>query len=278
MIALLPIAQGVIERGLIYSLVVIGIYITSRIIRFDDLTVEGSFGIGGAVTAACLVNNINFWFSLPLVLLAGALTGLATGLLHTKLKLNNLISGIIVTTGLFSLCLKIGSANTMVPATLSLFNTVQAWYILVPLACILVLALRWLLTTEIGFLLRAVGSNPRMLTNIGKDIDTYKMLGIGISNMITALAGSLLVHYVGYFSIWASVGTLIFALTGLILAQLISAGCGINLILGAIAYQAVIAATFEFDIDPVWQKLITALLLVALFSVRNSTISATVTR
>lgn len=275
MIALISIAQGIIERGLIYALVVMAVYITTRIIKFDDLSVEGSFGLGGAVTAACLTNGISLWITMPLTLLAGAVSGTATGLLHTKLALNNLISGIIVTTALFSVCLKIGSSNTIVPQAHTLFYYLPPLPLLLAIAAIVLIGLRWFLTTEMGFLLRALGSNPRMLTNIGKDSSTYKIMGIALSNMLTALAGSLLVQYVGYFSIWASVGILIIALTGLILAELLGNNAGINLLLGALAYQAIIAATFEFNIDQDWNKLMTAVLLVTLFAIKQSTASST---
>src|SRR5258708_7294962 len=97
------IIQGIIERGLIFSVCVMSIYLTSRIIKFDDLSVEGSFGLGGALTALLLTRGIPNIITLPLVVIAGALAGLATALLHTQLKLNNLISGIVVTTALFSI-------------------------------------------------------------------------------------------------------------------------------------------------------------------------------
>src|ERR1700733_11392811 len=97
----IEIIQGTIERGLIFGLITAGIYISSRIIKFDDLTVEGSFGIGGAITAQCLILGMSPWLALLCALITGALSGIVTGLLHTKLKLNNLISGIVTTTALF---------------------------------------------------------------------------------------------------------------------------------------------------------------------------------
>src|SRR5438477_9627756 len=103
----LLIIQGIFERGLIFSLCIMALYLTSRIIRFDDLSLEGSFGLGGAIMALLLTKNIPWYCTLPIIIIAGALSGLATGLLHTKLKLNNLISGIVVMTALFSVNLKI---------------------------------------------------------------------------------------------------------------------------------------------------------------------------
>src|SRR4030095_14562816 len=116
------IIQGIIERGLIFSITVMSIYITSRIIKFDDLSVEGSFGLGGALAALLLTNNIPSFIALPLVIIAGALAGLATGLLHTQLKLNNLISGIVVTTALFSINLKIAGSNMVLGSKSTIFD------------------------------------------------------------------------------------------------------------------------------------------------------------
>lgn len=272
MMSLVPIVEGVIERGLLFSLVVVAVYLTSRIIKFDDLSVEGSFGIGGAVTAACLAHDVSVFIALPLSLLAGALTGMATGLLHTKLKLNNLMSGIIVTTGLFSIALKLASSNVGIAHTTTLFSYVPHSIILLSVLSISISGgILWLLHTEIGYMLQAVGSNERMLTTLGKDIDTYKIGCLMLANSITALAGSLFVQLVGYFSIWSNVGMLIIAMTGLILAEFVSKKITIvSLLLGAILYQAIIAATFELQLDPSWNKLVTALLLVVLLSVKKN--------
>src|SRR5690349_5934469 len=116
------IIQGIIERGLIFALCVMSMYLTSRIIRFDDLSLEGSFGLGGAVMALLLSKNIAWWLAFPCVILSGAIAGLATGLLHTKLKLNNLISGIVVMTALFSINLKIAGSNMVLSNKATLFT------------------------------------------------------------------------------------------------------------------------------------------------------------
>ncbi|MGE0009399.1 MAG: hypothetical protein AB7F19_02555 [Candidatus Babeliales bacterium] len=271
MLSLLPILEGVIERGLLFSLVVVAVYLTSRIIKFDDLSVEGSFGIGGAVTAACLAHDISIIIALPLALLAGALTGMATGLLHTKLKLNNLMSGIIVTTGLFSIALKLASSNVGLSHATTLFTYApHTIIVLIIISVLIAWGVLWLLHTEVGYMLYAVGSNERILTTLGKNIDTYKIGCLMLANSITALAGSLFVQLVGYFSIWSNVGMLIIAMTGLILSEMITTHITFwSLLLGSILYQGIIAATFEFQLDPSWNKLITALLLVALLSIKQ---------
>jgi putative tryptophan/tyrosine transport system permease protein len=145
------IIEGIIERGLIFALCVMGVYLTSRIIHFDDLSVEGSFGLGGALMALLITRNIPWWIALPLVTFAGASAGMATGLLHTRLKLNNLISGIVVTTALFSINLKIAGSNMVLNDKATIFNLIPTNYahlkllLLIPLACGVVIALKWLL-------------------------------------------------------------------------------------------------------------------------------------
>ncbi len=267
------IIQGIIERGLIFSVTVMAIYLTSRIIKFDDLSVEGSFGLGGALAALLLTHNVPSFIALPLVIVAGACAGLTTALLHTQLKLNNLISGIVVTTALFSINLKIAGSNMVLNNKTTIFdfipfinnNTIKI-IMLLPLICALLLFIKWLLNTECGFLFTAVGDNPQMLTNLGKNPQHYIMGALMISNALTALAGAIFVHYVGYFSIWASVGILIIALAGLIIAETLGSGFGFTLILGAIIYQAIIATTFEFNVDPEWNKFITALLIILMIA------------
>lgn len=272
----LEIIQGIVEQGLIYALIVIGIYLSSRIINFDDLTVEGSFGIGGALSAQTLAMGLGPVLGLPMAMIAGALSGLATGLLHTKLKLNNLISGIVVTTALFSVTLKTGGSNMAIAGKSTIFSFVpdsliayKYLIILIPLNVAAVYIISWFLNTEVGFLLRAVGDNPQMLTNLGKNTDFYKILGLMLCNMFAALSGALWVQKVGYFSIWGNVGILIMSLAGLILAEAISKKFGLALIVGAIAYQAIITLTFELQLDQDWNKLVTALLIVVLIVIKN---------
>jgi putative tryptophan/tyrosine transport system permease protein len=272
------IIQGIIERGLIFSVPLMSIYITSRIIRFDDLSVEGSFGLGGALMALLLTKDISWLAAFFIVIAAGAIAGLATGLLHTKLQLNNLISGIVVTTGLFSINLKIAGSNMIIGNKTTLFSVMPLLgtmkiIMLLPLIVALLLLVRWFLQTEAGYLFNAVGDNPQMLTNLGKNADTYTIAALMLANALTAFAGALFVQYVGYFSIWSSVGILIIALAGLILSETLGRAFSFNLLIGAILYQAIIAATFEFNVDPEWNKLITAVLIILMISLkRNSSI------
>jgi putative ABC transport system permease protein len=204
-------------------------------------------------------------------------SGIITGLLNTKLKLNNLISGIVVTTGSFSIMLKIAGANITLINKPTIFNIMPSLWsssyntllLLLAIVITILYSIKWFLNTEVGFLLQAVGDTPQMLINVGKSVDFYITMGLVISNTLAALAGGIFVQYVGYFSIWTSVGVLIIGLAGMILAQTLSTSFGFLLIVGSIFYQAILAITFELQCDPDWNKLITALLIIVLIMIKQ---------
>lgn len=273
MIETIEIITNAIEMGLIYSLVIIGVFITSRIIKFDDLSVEGSFATGGAIIAKSLILGLNCWLGITAAIITGAVVGLMTGLLHTKLKINNLISGLIITTAMFSINLKTAGANISLTSTTNIFNSLiqdNNLLILLPISLLVLFATKWFLNTETGFMLKTVGCNPQMLTTLGKNIDTYKIMGLCISNSMTALAGALFVQYTGFFSITGSIGTLIIALAGLMLGEIINKKIGLGLIIGAILYQIIFTITIELQLDPAWNKLITAIIMVLLLLLKRN--------
>lgn len=265
----------VLLQGLIYSFVVMGVYLSSRIIRFDDLTTEGSFGFGGAITAILIVSGMSPWWTLLFSIMGGALAGVVTGVLHTKMKMNKLISGLVVTTALFSICLKLAKSNLPIPGNNSIFVSITSYeiplfsiVILGTLVGIVYLGVRVLLLSEMGLILKAVGSNPQMAISMGKNVEGYKILGLAIANSLTALAGSLFVQWNGFFSITGNLGTLVIGLAGLILAEMIKPVFGFGLILGAILYQAIFAVTIEFELEPMWNNLIKAILIVILIQIK----------
>ncbi len=265
------------EVGSIYSLVVLAVFLTSRIIKFDDLSVDGSFATGGAITA--LLCSFHVWpiLLLPLAFASGAAVGMLTGLLYTKLKINNLMSGIIVMTGIFSLNLKIAGPNVSLADSTTIFYMPKIFLhdwgnvtVLGTIIALIFIIANWFLETELGFLLRATGSSPQMLCNLGKNVDHYRLAALMLANGLTALAGSLFVQYTGFFSITGSIGTLVIGLAGLIITESLSNKSCLFLILGAIGYQALIACTIELQVDPLWNKLITACLIVIMLVIRQS--------
>lgn len=273
---LVALLLGIIERGLVLAPISLALYLTSYIIKFDDLTIEGSFGTGGALTACLLSYGLPWPIAIPVSIIGGALCGLATGLLHTHLKINNLISGIIVATALFSINIKLATSYRALSQVTTIFSTIPAGLnaykgiiILAPLLTILVLILHWFLTTKAGFLLQALGNNPQFLTNLGKSTAVYTCAMLMLANGLSALAGSLFVQYVSYFSIWTNVGMLILGLAGLIIAQTFTKKMNLAILLGPLCYQAIIAVTFELQLDQDLNKLITAILIVLLISLNQ---------
>lgn len=277
MIELLQVTQAIAERGIIFGILVAGVYLSSRIMKFDNLSVEGTFGLGGAINAVLLNYQWNPWLALICATLGGVLTGILTGFINTKFNINNLISGIIVSTGLFSITLKIAGSNMILQQKNTIFQMIPDFFveyqyiiILTILAVCIISLLKWFLKTELGFLLYALGENPQMLLNLRKNVDGYKMFGLALSNATTALASALYVQYTGYFSIWAGVGILIIGLAGMILGESISNHFGFAVIIGSIMYQVIIALTFELQINQDWNKLITALLIVCMLLAKQA--------
>lgn len=265
---ILQIILNVILQGLIYSFVVMGVYLSSRIIKFDDLTTEGSFGFGGAITASLIVSGLSSWLSVPLAMMGGAIAGVVTGILHTKMKMNNLMSGLVVTTALFSICLKLATSNLALPEGSAIFSSNYEMPLLGVLVGVAFFGLRRLLMSEMGLILKTVGSNPQMVVSLGKSVDGYKIFALAVANSLTALAGALFVEWNGYFSIVGNVGTLVIGLAGLILAEMIRPRFGYGLIIGAILYQAVFAITIELGLPPMWNNLIKAALIVLLIQIK----------
>lgn len=277
MITLLLIFKGIIERGLIYSILILGLYISSRIIKFENMSIEGAFSLGGAINIILLNFGINPFIALLLTTIAGAISGIVTGLLYEKIKINSLISGIITTTGLFSIILKIAGSNVILKNDNSIFTNNEIFFskevntfMIILFFCLLItFILKWFLNTEIGLLLYAVGENEQILINIGKSTTKYKLIGLGISNALAALSHGLLIQYIGYYSIWFSSGILIIALAGTILGEIFTKKFNYYLLLGGMLYQIILTITFELNIHPDWNKLITALIIVGILFLKN---------
>jgi putative tryptophan/tyrosine transport system permease protein len=266
------------EMGLIYALVTVSVWLTSVLLKYDDISIEATFCLGGALTARLLVLGCPVLMTPLAAVVSGAVIGLITGLLHLFLKLNNLITGIIVLSGLFSVNLLVGSANISLvqfgncfeylPVIPGLTNTVVGLAFIV---FFVVLFIKWLLTTELGLLLRATGHNKLFISRLGKSTVFYILLIFMLAHSIGALAGTLFVQYTGFFSIWSGAGILIIALASLMIARLLSKEFGVQLIAGAVIYQAIITLSLTMHSWPELNKLITALLLVFLMLMQKST-------
>lgn len=255
---------------------VLGVYITYRILDFPDLSVDGSFPLGAAVTAYCLVNGVNPYLALFYALLAGALAGFTTGILHVKLGISNLLSGILVMTGLYSVNLRVMSRpNIALFNVETIFSSGVPSIVIVAIAAIATkLLLDWYLSTKAGFMLKATGDNPQLVTTLGVDIGKTKIIGVMISNAIVAVSGSILAQQQSYSDVQMGVGIVVMGLASIIVGQSLFKKISIvkvttSVLVGSIIYRAAIAAALRTNLEPTDLRLITALIVVVFLGVNN---------
>ena len=210
---------SVLEQGLIYGIMALGVYITYKILDFPDLSVDGTFPLGAAVTAALIKSGVNPYLTLPIAFAAGLAAGICTGLIHVKFKVRDLLSGIIVMTGLYTVNLFIaGTNNVPLFSTDTIFRnkllsgifgeSTPLWLDIVIILVIVLICkvlLDLYMKTQSGYLLRAVGDNDVIVTALAKDKGNVKILGLAIANGLVALSGCVFAQQSRVFDI--SMGT-----------------------------------------------------------------------
>ena len=264
---------GVFEQGFIYAIMALGVYITYKILDFPDLSVDSTFPLGAAVTTVMLSSGKNPLLALIAATAAGAIAGMVTGIIHVKFKVRDLLSGIIVMTGLYTLNLRIvgGSANVplfnyksvfdndfingIFPEALAPYKTVIIIFIIMIIAKIL---LDLYLKTKSGYLLRAVGDNETIVTSLAKDSGFVKIVGLAISNGLVALAGSVMCQQQRFFEISMGTGTIVIIGTNVFKGNLIKATTAV--VIGSVIYKACVAIAIEVGLPATDLKLITAVL------------------
>lgn len=257
---------GILEEGLVYAIMALGVYITYKILDFPDLSVDGTFPLGAAVTAAGIANGLPFIGTIsPVAALfisftVGALAGCITGLIHVKLKVRDLLSGIIVMTALYSINLRIaGKANlpifsketifsnsflsAHVPEAASPFIVTIILFVIVMICKVLLDAY---LQTRSGYLLRAVGDNDVLVTSLAKDKGLVKIVGLAIANGFAALAGSVYCQQKGFFEISIGTGTMVIGLANVIIGTQLLKRVGFirsttAVIIGSIVYKTCVS-------------------------------------
>ena len=273
---------SVLEQGLIYAILALGVYITFKILDFPDMSVDSSFPLGAAVTALMITKGYSPLLTLPASMIAGALAGAITGLIHVRLKVRDLLSGIIVMTGLYSVNLHIaGRANVQLfmndtifknPLVSSLPFEVQTFVPVVILAALTLLTkvlMDLYLATRSGFLLRATGDNPTLVATLAKDSGSVKILGLAIANALVALSGCIMCQYQRYFDISMGTGTLVLAVASVIVGTQLLKGFRFlratsAVVLGSILYKGCVALALNFGLSPFDLKLVTAALLLVI--------------
>ncbi len=260
---------GTIEQSFIFAIMVLGVYISYKILDFPDMTVDGSFPLGAAVSAALIVKGVNPLIALVVAMLAGAVAGLITGMIHVKLKVTNLLAGIIVMTGLYSVNLRImGKSNIPLFMSKHLFNgTVSVIVVVVIFLLIVKLTIDFLLKTKFGFVLKALGDNESLVTALGLDGNKLKLYGLMIANSLVALSGGILAQYQGFADVGMGTGTIITGLASIIIGEAVIGKKKIikattMVIIGTVIYRAIIALSLKLGMNASDLKLITSILVV----------------
>ena len=272
----MDVLNTAISQGFLWSLMAMGIYITYRILNIADLTAEGSFPLGAAVAASMIVSGQNVIFATLAAVIAGMCAGLITGLLHTKLKIPALISGILSMTGLYSMNLRImGRSNISLLGTRTIFTLFHNMGIpthMIPMVVgiigsILVIFLLFLFfRTEIGFVLRSTGDNEQMTRAQGVSTDAMKILGLVISNGLIAVAGSLVAQNNGFADISMGIGAIVIGLAAVTIGEVMFSNLTIakrlmTVVLGSIVYRMIIALAINLNMNPNDLRLISAVIL-----------------
>lgn len=269
---------GILEEGLIYAILALGVLITYRILDFPDLTVDSSFPLGAAVSAILTVNGMHPVLTLVMAALAGAAAGLATGLIHVKCRVRDLLSGIITMTALYSVNLRIaGRANLPFFNMETIFDNALVRglpallqpYAKVLVVLVIVLVVKVLLdlfmNTKAGFLLRAEGDNPAVVTTLARDGGLVKIEGLVIANALVSLAGAVMAQKNRVFEISMGTGAIVFGLAAVIIGTNLfkdrqKVNSSTAAIVGSVIYKACVALALSMGLMPQDLKLVTAAL------------------
>jgi len=270
-------------QGLCFSALALGIYISMKIFNIPDITTDGSYTLGAVVTGVLLTHHQPGYVILPAVIIAGGVAGALTGLIHTKLKVNALLAGILVMTALYSVNLSImGTSNLPLNSFPTLFNLVKisadfnrnSFWIVSIFVLVITLMIGYLLKTDFGIAMRATGNSESMIRSLGVNTDRMKITGLALANALTAVSGYLISQFQGFTDISMGIGIVIIGLGSVIIAETLinwfkitSVGLSLALVLaGAIIFQLVLAVTLDIGIDATMLKLVTAVFVLLIVS------------
>ncbi len=278
---------GALQEGLIFGVMAIGVYLTFRVLDFPDLTVDGSLPLGASITALALTNGVNPFFALILSAIGGFSAGTITALINTKLKVLHLLASILTMIALYSINIRImGGPNTSLMGVDTVFDPLitlgvpphlVSTVFFVFIVIIVVIFIVWFLYTELGLSILATGDNSQMITSQGVNTHNMIILGVGLSNALVALCGSLLAQSWGSSDVNMGVGTIIAGLASVIVGETIFGDKTITraltaVVLGSIVYRLSIALALSFNAGSISfntsdLQLITAILVIIALSV-----------
>jgi putative ABC transport system permease protein len=270
-------------QSLCFAGIVLGIFISMKIFKIPDITTDGSYTLGAVITGTLLSHKLPVFATYPIVILGGAAAGALTGLIHTKLKVNALLSGIIVMTGLYSVNLTIlGRSNLPLLDVTTIYNftnwtsntNINALILLLAFTAILVFLVGYLLKTDFGLAMRATGNSETMIKALGTNTDRMKIIGLAISNSLVATSGFLIGQLQGFVDISMGIGIVIVGLGSVIIAETITNWLNISsiyvtlliVISGAVIFQLVLAFTLSIGIDATLLKLVTSIFVLLIVS------------
>jgi len=275
------LAISSLEQGLAFALMALGVYLTFRILDFPDLTVDGSFPMGAAVTSIFITNGMNPISATLLSLIFGAAAGIITGILNTKLKITGLLAGILTMTALYSINLRIMGRSMLSllrePTILKMVRdfginrTYSDILVFLIIAVIFKILIDYFLHTEIGMAIRATGDNPQMIRSLGVNTDLMVILGLALANALVALSGALFAQLQGFADVGMGIGMIIMGLASVIIGESIIRSKKIiwatfGVIMGSFLYRLAVAIAYRLGLPPTDQKLITAALVIAALS------------
>lgn len=267
---------NILEQASLFALVAMGVYITYKILDFPDLSVDGTYPLGACITATLLVNGVNPILATLGAMIGGGLAGFVTAFLHVKLKISNLMSGILVMIGLYSVNLLImGKSNTSLLNIETVFSGKTKKIIIVLIILVLFkLLLDFFMKTKLGFLLSAVGDNEQVVTSLGVNKGNIKILGLMLSNGLVGLAGGLTAQYNGFADVGMGTGIVVKGLACVIIGVSIFSSIRVmknttQAIIGTIIYYSAITIALRFNLNPNFLNLLTAIVIIIALSIQN---------
>lgn len=279
----MALVLSVLEQGMIYAIMALGVYITYKILDFPDLTVDGSFPLGAAVACILISKGMNPYLTMPIAFLAGAIVGMITGIIHVKLGVRDLLSGIIMMTALYTVNLRVatranlpiynqdnifdnGFINAIFPDFLEPYKTAIIIFLIM---IVTKYVLDWYMSTQSGFMLRAVGDNETIVTSLGVDKGTIKIIGLSIANGLVCLSGCIFANQQRFFDISSGTGTVVIGLASVIIGTSVFKKMTFlrvtsSVIIGSLIYKACVAIAIRVIPASSDLKLVTAVLFLAI--------------
>lgn len=298
--------QGAASQGVLWGIMALGVYITFRILDFPDMTCDGSFALGGCVSAVLAVNaGWNPYVTLIVAVIAGGISGVITAVLHNKCKIPAILAGILTMTALYSINSRVmGQANipflgvdtvvslvkNLLPKSIQSIPNFTNWVTLflgIIFSVAVVGFIYWFFGTEIGCALRATGNNEDMVRALGENTDKMKTFGLVLGNSLVALSGALVAQSQGYADVGMGVGTIVIGLASIVIGEVIMGRAKtfkfrlISILLGAVIYRVIIAGVLWAGLKSTDLKLLTALVVALALTIpkllaKNPAVSKTV--